>query len=59
MDALIDMLDLKQTDKVLEIGCGWGACAVRAVKVSMKLQAVEAAKQKIFSCREASATGRD
>ncbi|KAL6735324.1 hypothetical protein Aduo_005777 [Ancylostoma duodenale] len=34
MDALIDMLDLKQTDKVLEIGCGWGACAIRAVKRS-------------------------
>lgn len=33
MDRLIDMLDLRETDRVLEIGCGWGACAIRAVKV--------------------------
>lgn len=32
MDQLIDMLDLRETDRVLEIGCGWGACAIRAVK---------------------------
>ncbi|KHJ77753.1 Cyclopropane-fatty-acyl-phospholipid synthase, partial [Oesophagostomum dentatum] len=32
MDALIDMLNLKPTDGVLEIGCGWGACAIRAVE---------------------------
>ncbi|XGW12260.1 hypothetical protein V3C99_013249, partial [Haemonchus contortus] len=34
IDALIDMLDLKETDKVLEIGCGWGAFAIRGVQRS-------------------------
>ncbi|KJH50413.1 Cyclopropane-fatty-acyl-phospholipid synthase [Dictyocaulus viviparus] len=34
MDQLIDMLDLKKSDRVLEIGCGWGACAIQAVKRS-------------------------
>ncbi|PIO54499.1 Cyclopropane-fatty-acyl-phospholipid synthase, partial [Teladorsagia circumcincta] len=32
IDALIDMLDLSENDKVLEIGCGWGAFAIRAVQ---------------------------
>lgn len=32
MDRLISMLNLKETDRILEIGCGWGSCAVRAVK---------------------------
>ncbi|KAK6043995.1 hypothetical protein COOONC_18500 [Cooperia oncophora] len=36
MDRLIGMLDLKTTDRILEVGCGWGACAIRAVKVSQK-----------------------
>ncbi|TMS35063.1 hypothetical protein L596_002538 [Steinernema carpocapsae] len=31
-DRIIELLDLKPTDKVLEIGCGWGALSVRAVK---------------------------
>ncbi|PIO59042.1 Cyclopropane-fatty-acyl-phospholipid synthase [Teladorsagia circumcincta] len=34
IDALIDMLDLSENDKVLEIGCGWGAFAIRAVQRS-------------------------
>ncbi|KIH46062.1 Cyclopropane-fatty-acyl-phospholipid synthase [Ancylostoma duodenale] len=34
IDALIDMLDLKETDSVLEIGCGWGAFAIRGVQRS-------------------------
>ncbi|PIO66399.1 methyltransferase domain protein [Teladorsagia circumcincta] len=32
MDRLIGMLNLKPTDRILEIGCGWGSCAVRAVQ---------------------------
>lgn len=34
IDSLIDMLDLKESDRVLEIGCGWGAFAIRGVQVS-------------------------
>ncbi|MDF3127849.1 cyclopropane-fatty-acyl-phospholipid synthase [Kiritimatiellaeota bacterium B1221] len=29
IDRLIEQLDLKATDHVLEIGSGWGACAIR------------------------------
>lgn len=31
-DTVLEQLDLKSTDNILEIGCGWGAFAVRAVK---------------------------
>jgi len=31
-DRIIDLLQISRTDHVLEIGCGWGACAVRAVQ---------------------------
>ena len=31
-DLLLEQLDLKETDHVLEIGSGWGACAIRAVQ---------------------------
>ncbi|KAK6735674.1 hypothetical protein RB195_018729 [Necator americanus] len=37
IDVLTDMLDLRPSDSVLEIGCGWGAFAVRAVKVGMNM----------------------
>lgn len=40
MDRLISMLNLKETDRILEIGCGWGSCAVRAVKVFGREKAV-------------------
>ena len=29
IDAMIARLDLQPNDRVLEIGCGWGACAIR------------------------------
>lgn len=32
IDRLIDQLELKAEDHVLEIGCGWGAAAIRAVQ---------------------------
>ncbi|KAH7697864.1 Protein F13D12.9, partial [Aphelenchoides avenae] len=31
-DAILDRLSLKSDDHVLEIGCGWGFMAVRAVE---------------------------
>ena len=34
LDALIGMADLRATDTVLEIGCGWGSLAIRAVQAS-------------------------
>ncbi|CAH2655648.1 Cyclopropane-fatty-acyl-phospholipid synthase [Caenorhabditis elegans] len=34
IDRLIDQLELKADDHVLEIGCGWGAAAIRAVQRS-------------------------
>ncbi|GMS86720.1 hypothetical protein PENTCL1PPCAC_8895 [Pristionchus entomophagus] len=32
IDALLDTLNLSEKDHVLEIGCGWGAAAIRAVE---------------------------
>jgi cyclopropane-fatty-acyl-phospholipid synthase len=32
LDAIIDAAEIKPNDKVLEIGCGWGAFAIRAVQ---------------------------
>uniref|UniRef100_A0A914WAX1 Cyclopropane-fatty-acyl-phospholipid synthase n=1 Tax=Plectus sambesii TaxID=2011161 RepID=A0A914WAX1_9BILA len=32
LDEVIDKLQLKATDHVLEIGFGWGSCAIRAVQ---------------------------
>ncbi|VDO44814.1 unnamed protein product, partial [Haemonchus placei] len=32
MDRLIGLLDLKTSERILEVGCGWGSCAIRAVK---------------------------
>ncbi len=32
IDRILAMLDLKENDEVLEIGCGWGAFALRAAK---------------------------
>lgn len=34
IDTIIAKADLKSTDKVLEVGCGWGAFAIRAVQQS-------------------------
>lgn len=31
-DSIFNELDLRSQDQVLEIGCGWGSCATRAVK---------------------------
>uniref|UniRef100_A0AC34FLF8 Cyclopropane-fatty-acyl-phospholipid synthase n=1 Tax=Panagrolaimus sp. ES5 TaxID=591445 RepID=A0AC34FLF8_9BILA len=31
-DALFERLNIKSTDHILEIGCGWGHCAIRAVQ---------------------------
>jgi len=32
IDAMLDRLDLQPNDHILEIGCGWGACAIRAAR---------------------------
>ena len=32
IDALLDRLDLKSGDRMLEIGCGWGSLAIAAAK---------------------------
>lgn len=31
-DQIFHEINLTSDDRILEIGCGWGACAIRAVK---------------------------
>ncbi len=38
IDALIAKADIKPTDHVLEIGCGWGGFGIRAVQVRARTQ---------------------
>lgn len=33
LDALVSMAGITKDDHVLEIGCGWGSMAIRAVQV--------------------------
>jgi cyclopropane-fatty-acyl-phospholipid synthase len=33
LDALVAMAGITKEDHVLEIGCGWGSMAIRAVQV--------------------------
>jgi len=33
IDAMIERADIKPGDHVLEIGCGWGACAIRMARM--------------------------
>ena len=33
LDALIAAAGITADDHVIEIGCGWGSCAIRAVQV--------------------------
>ena len=35
LDSLIDLAKLTAGDSVLEIGCGWGSLAIRAVQVTL------------------------
>ena len=37
IDALLDRLDLKSGDRVLEIGCGWGTLAIEAARRGAKV----------------------
>lgn len=40
LDALIGMAGINEADHVLEIGCGWGSMAIRAVQVGPPLSAL-------------------
>jgi len=35
LDALVAMAGITKEDHVLEIGCGWGSMAIRAVQVGL------------------------
>ncbi|CAI5441791.1 unnamed protein product [Caenorhabditis angaria] len=48
MDRLIEQLELKAEDHVLEIGCGWGAAAIRAVqKTGCKWTGITISKEQL------------
>ena len=40
LDALIEKAGIKETDHVLEIGCGWGSMAIHAVQVHLVLTCI-------------------
>ena len=43
LDALIEKAGIKETDHVLEIGCGWGSMAIHAVQVRPVLTCIRRA----------------
>jgi len=57
MDRLLDLIELKSGDQVLEVGCGWGSLAIRAAKrcpemagwtaITLSRQQLELAKQRV------------
>ncbi|GMR39003.1 hypothetical protein PMAYCL1PPCAC_09198 [Pristionchus mayeri] len=55
IDALLDQLHLTPSDHVLEIGCGWGAAAIRAVQrfgcrwtgLTISTEQLEMAKERV------------
>jgi cyclopropane-fatty-acyl-phospholipid synthase len=43
LDALIEKAGIKETDHVLEVGCGWGSMAIHAVQVRPVLTCIRRA----------------
>ncbi|CAB3403939.1 unnamed protein product [Caenorhabditis bovis] len=53
IDRLIKQLDLKAHDRVLEIGCGWGSAAIRAVqKTGCKWTGITISKEQLELARK-------
>jgi cyclopropane-fatty-acyl-phospholipid synthase len=51
-DRIIKKLQLKETDHVLEVGCGWGGFMIRAVeKIGCKVTAVTLSKKQYDVCK--------
>ena len=52
-DAVLEELDIKPTDHILEIGCGWGSFAVRAVsKYGCRWTGITISNQQLAMAKE-------
>ena len=60
VDALLDRLDLKPGDRLLEIGCGWGTLAIAAAKRGASVLGLTLSEeQKAWADREIAEAGLD
>jgi cyclopropane-fatty-acyl-phospholipid synthase len=58
IDALLDLADVRAGTRLLEIGTGWGALAVRAAQRGAQVTTVTLSRQQVeFSRRRAAAAG--
>ena len=58
VERLLDRLDLKAGDRLLEIGCGWGSLAISAAKRGAKVVGLTLSReQKAWAERAAAAAG--
>ncbi len=51
MDAILDRLDLKQGDRLLEIGCGWGTLARAAADRGAEVDAISLSDEQLAWAR--------
>ena len=52
LDAMIRRADLQPGEHVLEIGCGWGACAIRmAQKAGVKVTGITVSNEQLLEAR--------
>ncbi|MDI1302927.1 MAG: cyclopropane-fatty-acyl-phospholipid synthase [bacterium] len=51
-DRLLDLLEVKRGDHVLEIGCGWGAFAERAAERGCYVTGISLSKEQLVWARE-------
>ena len=58
LDRILDLLSPRQRDKVLEIGCGWGALATRLAKNGADVKGITLSSEQLAHARQVAASGK-
>lgn len=56
LERIVELLDLRPGDSVLEIGCGWGALAARLARAGARVTGVTLSSEQLAHAREMLAT---